>query len=57
MEASEIHARATIAAALISVHAVEVPTMPKGPISTKDPAAVRLRELTDYVYRAIVGDQ
>jgi hypothetical protein len=53
MDAIEIQARATIAAALITAHAVEVPTMPKKPSAT-DPAAVRLRELTDYVYRAII---
>ena len=53
MDTNEIQARATIAAALITSHAVEVPTIPrKGDWSTDD-AALRLRELTDYVYRVI----
>jgi hypothetical protein len=53
MEAAEIQARATIAAALIMTRAVEVPSMPKGGGSSKDAAVVRLRDLTDYVYRMI----
>jgi hypothetical protein len=54
MEATEIQARATIAAALIAAHAVEVPAIPRGGHDwSKDPAALRLRELTDYVYQAI----
>lgn len=54
MEPTEIHARAVIAAALITAHAVEIPAIPKagGPWS-KDPAAVRLAELIDYVYAVI----
>jgi hypothetical protein len=56
MDATEIQAKATIAAALIITHAVEVPAMPKsGRPGPQDPASVRLRELTDYVYDAIVA--
>ncbi|HEV3139150.1 MAG TPA: hypothetical protein VGY57_01470 [Vicinamibacterales bacterium] len=56
MDANEIHAKATIAAALIAVHAVEIPSMPKAP-GRSDAAAARLRDLTDYVYRALVSDK
>ena len=56
MDPTEIQARATIVAALITSHAVEVPTIPrKGDWSTDD-AALRLRELTDYVYRILSTD-
>lgn len=56
MEPIEIQAKATIAAALIAAHAVDVPSIPRGAKSRRqDQAAVRLRELTDYVYQAIVG--
>jgi len=56
MEPTEIQARATIAAALIATHAVDVPSMPtRTSPGSQDQAAIRLRELTDYVYRAIVG--
>ncbi len=57
MDPSEIQARATIAAALITVHAVETPSMPKPGRASTDPAALRLRELTDYVYEAITSDR
>jgi hypothetical protein len=58
MEPAEIQARATIAAALIMTRAVEVPTMPMGDDEwTQDPAARRLRDLTDYVYRMITSPQ
>jgi len=53
MEPAEIQARATIAAALIMTRAVEVPSIPTGDDSSKDAAVVRLRDLTDYVYRMI----
>ena len=53
MEPAEIQARATIAAALIMTRAVEVPSMPTGGGPSKDAAVVRLRDLTDYVYRMI----
>jgi hypothetical protein len=57
MDATEIQAKATIAAALIASHAVEIPAIPKGGEKALDPAAVRLRDLTDYVYRAIMRDK
>lgn len=53
MEIGEIQAKATIAAALIMSHAVEVPTMPRHGDWSTDSAARRLRDLTDYVYYAI----
>jgi len=55
MEPSEIHAKATIAAALIVSHAVEVPTIPTTGDWSKDTAALRLRDLTDYVYQMITS--
>ncbi|HEY6211821.1 MAG TPA: hypothetical protein VIW45_06020 [Vicinamibacterales bacterium] len=57
MDASELQARATIAAALIAVHAVEIPTLPKAGSAHDDAAAARLRDLTDSVYRSIVGEK
>ena len=54
MDATEIQARATIAAALIASHAVEIPAIPKGGEGSSDSAATRLRDLTDYVYRTII---
>jgi hypothetical protein len=57
MDPTEIHAKAAIAAALIASHAVEIPRIPTtGPDWTKDVAAVRLRNLTDFVYQTIVGN-
>ena len=53
MDPSEIQARATIAAALIVCRAVEVPAMPTSGDWSMDAAALRLRDLTDYVYRVI----
>jgi hypothetical protein len=55
MDSTELQAKATIAAALITAHAVEVPTLPSAAkrASGRDDAAVRLRELIDYVYDAI----
>ena len=53
MDPTEITAKATIAAALIATHAVEVPTMPRTGAGSADAAAIRLRELTDYVYQAL----
>ena len=54
MDADEIQAKATIAAALITSHAVEIPAIPKkNGDPALDSAAARLGELTDYVYRAI----
>ena len=59
MDPTELQARATIAAALIMAHAVEVPTLPTATrrASGKDDAAVRLRDLVDYVYQAIAGER
>jgi hypothetical protein len=59
MDTTELQAKATIAAALIIAHAVEVPTLPTATrrASGKDDAAVRLRELVDYVYQAIVANR
>ncbi len=55
MDSIEIHAKAVIAAALIASHAVEIPRIPSSGLDwTKDTASVRLRELTDFVYRTIV---
>jgi hypothetical protein len=53
MDPLEAQARATIAAALISRGAVEVPAMPSGNQRTPDAAGMRLRELTDYIYRIL----
>jgi hypothetical protein len=44
MDPMEIQARATIAAALIMSHAVEVPTIPTSGTWSQDTAAVRLRQ-------------
>lgn len=57
MDSSEAQARATIAAALIVRGAVEVPSMPSGSQRVPDSAGMRLRELTDYVYRLIATDE
>jgi hypothetical protein len=56
MDPVEGQARAVIAAALIVRGAVEVPAMPLGSHSVPDAAGVRLRELTDYVYRLLTTD-
>jgi len=55
MDSNEIQAKATIAAALIAVHAVEIPTLPKTGAARTDAAGARLRELTESVYHAILG--
>lgn len=52
MDASEIQAKATIAAALITSRAVEVPSIPSTGEWAHD-ASSRLRDLTDYVYQVI----
>jgi hypothetical protein len=57
MEPTEIQARAIIAAALILTRAVEVPTIPTTGDWSKDNAALRLRDLTDYVYQMIASPQ
>jgi hypothetical protein len=53
MDASEIQARATLAAALIVSRAAEVPRIPADGQLPQDDAASRLRDLTDYVYQVI----
>jgi hypothetical protein len=55
MDPSERQARAIIAAALIVRGAVEVPSIPSDGEWTSDPAGVRLRDLTDYVYRLVTS--
>ena len=57
MEPTEIQARATIAAALIVRGAVEVPAIPTSGDWSRDTAALRLRDLTDYVYQMITSPQ
>ena len=57
MEPTEIQARATIAAALILTRAVEVPTIPTSGDWSRDTAALRLHDLTDYVYQIIASPQ
>jgi hypothetical protein len=58
MEPFEVQARATIAAALIVSRAVEVPTIPiNGHWSQDATAAMRLRDLTDYVYHMVTTPQ
>ena len=53
MDPVEGQAKAIIAAALIMRGAVEVPSMPLDRHAIPDSAGVRLRELTDYVYRLV----
>ena len=53
MDPLEGQAKAIIAAALIVRGAVEVPSMPVDDDASPDAAGVRLRELTDYVYRLV----
>ena len=53
MDSREAHARAVLAAALIVRGAVEVPSVPGGGERAPDAAGVRLRDLTDYLYRLL----
>lgn len=53
MDPNELQARAIIAAALITSHAVEIPTIPTDADRAHDSAALRLRDLTEYVYQMI----
>jgi hypothetical protein len=55
MDPTELQAKATIAAALIVRGAVEVPTIAVSGDWQRDAAAVRLRELTDYVYQTLTA--
>jgi hypothetical protein len=57
MDSSEAQAKATIAAALIIRGAVEVPSLPANGNELPDPAGLRLRELTDYLYRLVTTDE
>jgi hypothetical protein len=57
MDPLEGQARAIIAAALIVRGAVEVPAIPYGTQRAPDASGVRLRELTDYVYRLLTTDE
>jgi hypothetical protein len=57
MDAIEIQAKATIAAALIASRSVEAPTIPESGDWSKDAAALRLRDLTDYLYQMIASPQ
>ena len=55
MDPAEIQAKATIAAALITSRAVEVPSIPATGDWSNDVASLRLRDLTDYVYQMITA--
>jgi hypothetical protein len=57
MDSLEGQAKAIIAAALIVRGAVEVPAIPTGTQRGPDAGGIRLRELTDYVYRLLTTDQ
>jgi hypothetical protein len=57
MDPVEGQAKAIIAAALIVRGAVEVPAMPSGSQHMPDAAGMRLRELTDYLYRLLTTDE
>lgn len=57
MDPSRAQARAVIAAALIVRGAVEVPSIPGDGQRLPDAAGLRLRELTDYVYRLVTADE
>ena len=56
MDSSEAQARAIIAAALIVRGAVEVPSIPPDDDRLPDAAGLRLREMTEYLYRLITTD-
>lgn len=57
MDAREAQARAIIAAALIARGAVEIPALPSERDRLPDAAGLRLRELTDYLYRLVTTDE
>lgn len=57
MDPLEGQAKAIIAAALIVRGAVEVPTIPTGTKRVPDAAGMRLRELTDYLYRLLTTEE
>jgi hypothetical protein len=53
MDPLEAQAKAIIGAALIVRGAVEVPSVPSDGQRVPDAAGMRLRELTEYVYRLL----
>ena len=55
MDPVETQAKATIAAALITSRAVDVPSIPSSGQWAHDAASLRLRDLTDYVYQIITS--
>jgi hypothetical protein len=55
MDSSELHAKAIIAAALIANRAVEIPSVPQTGHWSDDAVAVRLRDITDYVYQVLAA--
>jgi hypothetical protein len=57
MDPVEGQAKAIIAAALIVRGAVEVPAIPTDSSRGPDAAGMRLRELTDYVYRLLTIEE
>jgi hypothetical protein len=57
MDPVEGQAKAIIAAALIVRGAVEVPAIPTSRQHMPDSAGLRLRELTDYVYRLVTTEE
>lgn len=57
MDPVEAQAKAIIAAALIVRGAVEVPAMPSDGQRVPDAAGVRLRDLTDYLYRLVTTEE
>ena len=57
MDSMEAQAKAISAAALIVRGAVEVPAMPTSSQRVADSAGIRLRELTDYLYRLLTMDK
>jgi hypothetical protein len=57
MDPLEAQAKASIAAALIVRGAVEIPAMPSGRQQVADAAGMRLRELTDYIYRLLTMEE
>jgi hypothetical protein len=57
MDPLEAQAKAIIAAALIVRGAVEIPAMPSRYERVPDAAGMRLRELTDYIFRLLTMDE
>jgi hypothetical protein len=53
MDPVEIQAKATIAAALITSGAVDMPSIPSSGRWAHDAASLQLRDLTDYIYQMI----